>query len=193
MSLRGSALFRTITLALLVVAIAFWVFSVSLSARAQPSVLETLLARRIRRLAVPRSVRHQQNPVPLTPDLLVEVRRHFADHCAACHGNDGSGNTEIGRHLYPRVPDMRLAATQSLNDGELYYIIHNGIRFTGMPAWGPDTNHDHDSWELVHFIRHLPRLTSQEIEDMTRFNPKSPAEIEEEKEEEEFLNGKPSK
>ena len=193
MSLRGSALFRMITLALLVVAMTFWVFSVSLSARAQPSVLETLLARQIRRLAVPRSLRHQQNPVPSTPDLLVEARRHFADHCATCHGNDGSGNTEIGQHLYPRAPDMRLAATQSLHDGELYYIIHNGIRFTGMPAWGPDTSHDHDSWELVHFIRHLPRLTSQEIEDMRQFNPKSPAEIEEEKEEEEFLNGKPSK
>jgi mono/diheme cytochrome c family protein len=163
------------------------------STRAKPTALERIMAREARHLAIPRSAREQANPVAATPELLVEARRHFADHCATCHANDGSGNTEIGRMLYPKAPDMRQGDTQSLSDGELYFIIHNGIRLTGMPAWGSDSGHDHDSWALVYFIRHLPNLTPGEIEDMKHYNPRSPAEMQEEKEEEEFLNGQPQK
>jgi hypothetical protein len=122
--------------------------------------------------------------------VLQESARHFADHCASCHGNNGSGNTEIGRNLYPPAPDMRLAATQDLSDGELYYVIHNGVRWTGMPAWGePGNDSDLESWKLVFFIRHLPHLTDAEIRGMERFNPRSDADREEEKEEQKFLNG----
>jgi mono/diheme cytochrome c family protein len=119
---------------------------------------------------------------------MQEAAQHFADHCASCHANDGSGNTSQGQKLYPRAPDMRLAATQQLSDREMYYIIHNGVRFTGMPAWG-ESEPDEDSWKLVLFIRHLPSLTAQEIHEMERFNPRSPVEIDEEKVEQDFLNG----
>ncbi len=85
---------------------------------------------------------------------------------------------------------MRLAATQELSDGELYYIIHNGVRWTGMPAWGePGADNDQDSWKLVLFMRRLPHLTAPEIRDMERFDPRSDADREEEKEEQEFLKG----
>ena len=106
------------------------------------------------------------------------------------HTNDGSGNTEMGRGLYPKAPDMREANTQSLSDGELFYIIHNGIRLTGMPAWGDSPpEEDQDSWKLVHFIRHLPKISQEELEEMKKLNPKSPQEKEEEQEEEKFLQG----
>jgi hypothetical protein len=87
---------------------------------------------------------------------------------------------------------MRGPETQSLSDGELYYIIRNGVRMTGMPAWGnpQDGDYDHESWMLVQFIRHLPQLTADEEEVMKRLNPKSAAERNEELEEEDFLNGK---
>src|SRR3990172_3346704 len=81
------------------------------SARDRPTVIEAYIARRVRRLAVPASARDAKNPVPLTPEVTVEGRAHFADHCATCHGNDGSGETEIGRNLYPKAPDMRLPGT----------------------------------------------------------------------------------
>jgi len=139
----------------------------------------------------PRAARSGKNPFTSSPELLHESAHHFADHCAPCHGNDGSGGTEMGRNLFPRAPDMRLDATQRLSDGELYYIIHNGIRWTGMPAWG-DPDSDMDSWKLVLFLRHLPHLSPDELRDMERFNPKSIAEQEEEKEEEDFLNGGPA-
>jgi mono/diheme cytochrome c family protein len=163
------------------------------SARQSPTSIESMLARRARHMAISKAERGATNPVAQTPEVLIESRRHFADHCATCHGNDGSGDTEIGRMLYPRAPDMRQRETQSLSDGEIYFIIHNGIRMSGMPAWGPDSGPDNDSWALVHFIRHLPNLTPDEIEDMKHYNPRSPAEMQEEKEEEEFLNGKPQK
>jgi mono/diheme cytochrome c family protein len=163
------------------------------SARDNPSVVETYVAKTARRLSVPTSERNATNPFPSTPEVLSEARAHFADHCATCHGNDGSGKTQIGQNLYPKAPDMRQPDTQNLTDGEIYYVIHNGIRLTGMPAWGgPDK--DDDSWKLVLFIRHLPKLTSDELEEMDQLNPKTEMGRQEEQEEEQFLNGEqPSK
>ncbi|HEX4487826.1 MAG TPA: c-type cytochrome [Terriglobales bacterium] len=157
-------------------------------ARPEPSATEAKLARSLHALSIPGEARDARNPFSANPEILQEARRHFADHCASCHANDGSGNTEMGRNLYPRSPDMRQAATQQLTDGELYYIIHNGIRWTGMPAWG-STDNDPDSWKLVLFVRHLPDLTPVELHDMEQHNPQSPAELEEQQQEEKFLNG----
>jgi hypothetical protein len=101
--------------------------------------------------------------------------------------------TEMGQKLNPRVPDMRAAETQNLSDGELYYIIENGVRFTGMPAWGTGGTNDHDTWHLVLFIRHLPNTTNEDMQDMQNSNPRSPAEMKEEELENEFLNNAPEK
>jgi len=85
---------------------------------------------------------------------------------------------------------MRLAATQKLSDHQLFYIIENGIRLTGMPAWGTGTKAGEDeSWRLVRFIRHLPQITPEEIGQMESLNPKSPEKIRQEIEEEKFLRG----
>jgi hypothetical protein len=160
------------------------------SALDEPSALEAFLARTMRRYAVPRELRSRRNPVGLTPDVLAQGRAHFADHCAPCHGNDGKGNTAVGPKLYPRAPDMTREATQSQSDGELFATIENGIRLTGMPGWGNGTAESaYGSWTLVHFIRHLPRVTPQELEEMEALNPKSPEEWRQDQEEREFLEG----
>ena len=160
------------------------------SARQQPSAAEAMAARMMRRMAVPRSSRNLVNPVYPSDEVLADARAHFADHCATCHANDGSGNTTIGRNLYPKAPDMRLEATQKLTDGEIYAIIQDGIRLTGMPAWGKEGDeNDEDSWKLVHLIRHFKDLTPEHLKEMQRMNPKSPDELEEERQEREFLNG----
>jgi mono/diheme cytochrome c family protein len=142
-------------------------------------------------MAIPGNARDAANPVSAGPEVLQEAMAHFADHCAFCHANDGSGNTEIGKALYPNPPDMRLAATQELTDGELYYIIHNGVRFTGMPAFGEESLNDRDeaSWKLVHFIRYLPKLTPEELQQMKSLNPKTPDDLKEEEENRRFLQG----
>jgi mono/diheme cytochrome c family protein len=171
----------------------FWFVQRGFSARDEPSLVESVLARRIRRLAIPRAARRLVNPMPESPEMLKTGMSHFADHCASCHGNDGSGATEMGRNLYPKAPDMRLDATQSLSDGELFSIIENGVRFTGMPAWSTGTPESAAAtWHLVQFIRHLPALTPEELEEMKALNPKSPSELEEEREDRAFLTGSPN-
>jgi hypothetical protein len=161
------------------------------SARAHPSGVEEFAAQTARAMALPRDAKEKRNPVPNSPDVLKDAREHWADHCTVCHANDGSGDTTMGRQMYPPAPDMRKERTQQMSDGELFYIIENGIRLSGMPAWGTGKESDeHDSWKLVHFIRHLPNLTLDEIREMEKLNPKSAADLEEEKQEEEFLRGK---
>ena len=158
------------------------------SAHDEPTAVEAVVARTIRHWAVPADLRNEKNPVLLTPAMLAESRAHFADHCASCHGNDGKGTTAIGQHLYPRAPDMTQQPTQSLSDGELFAIIENGIRLTGMPGWGDGTAESaYGSWTLVHFIRHLPELTPSEIAEMEKLNPKTPEEYERMRAEEAFL------
>ena len=169
-----------------------------LSARAKPSALETAIARTARKMAAPSGAHNTKNPLPDSPEVQREARLHFADHCAICHGNDGSGDTMLGHGLYPKPPDLRRDPTQQLSDGDIFWIIQNGVRLTGMPAFGGagseqgGSEHDHDveaSWKLVRFIRHLPALTPAEKLEMEKYNPKGPEDREEEQKENEFLNG----
>jgi mono/diheme cytochrome c family protein len=163
------------------------------SALDPPTMVERWLAREARSLALPADAKSRTNPINNSPESVAEGRAHWADHCFSCHANDGSGETALGKHLYPPAPDMRLAATQQLTDGELFYIIQNGIRLTGMPAWSTGSAHDEeDSWKLVHFIRHLPQITLEEKKAMEKMNPRSPDELREEEEEERFLRGEDS-
>ena len=167
-----------------------YLLSTGLSARPQPGTIETFLAQRTRGVITRFHSRNLENPVPITIETIADGRAHFADHCASCHANDGSGNTEMGRNLYPKAPDMRADATQSLTDGQLFYIIENGVRLTGMPAWATGTKGGEEaSWRLVHFIRRLPQITSEELEEMQAMNPRPPAEIRQEIEAERFLRG----
>jgi mono/diheme cytochrome c family protein len=164
-----------------------------ISARAEPGRLEAAIAPRLRAMAIPRAARERKNPVPATPEAIADGMEHFADHCAVCHANDGSGDTAMGRGLYPRVPDMRLPATQDLSDGELFYIIENGVRLTGMPAWGNGTQEGEEaSWTLVAFIRRQPELTEAELRKMSELNPRSAAEWQAEEEARRFLEGEPA-
>src|SRR5437879_8561061 len=151
-----------------------------LSARATPTRLETAVSRRVRHLAIPSGARETPNLLPSSAEVTREGMLHFADHCAICHGNDGSGDTLFGNGLYPKPPDLRRPATQGLSDGELYWIIENGVRFTGMPAFsahvassagaqeidrsavtkeiarspGAQNDDAQSSWNLARFIRH---------------------------------------
>ncbi len=167
------------------------------SARENPSWVEAFAANVAKSLAIPATYR-MKNPYAATAESIREGEEHFADHCAICHGNDGSGDTLFGKGLYPKPPDMRSSETQNKSDGELYYTIENGVRLSGMPAFGPTVGPapgkdlgtgDAETWKLVLFIRHLPQITSEELDTMKKLNPKTDADRAEEQQEEEFLNG----
>jgi mono/diheme cytochrome c family protein len=193
MKKRGTLIL--ILLGVAVLAAGFLAYSLlhnGVSAKATPSAIEVMMARKARHMALPSQARTLANPVTASEENLRAGMLHFADHCAICHGNDGSCDTMMGSGLYPKPPDLRLAETQKLSDGELFWIIENGVRFTGMPAFSTRHSSPEDSWKLVLFIRHLPKLTAEEKLEMERNNPKSPADLLEEQQENDFLNGKTS-
>ena len=152
-----------------------YLVSTGLKAQPEPGAMETRVARILRGFAIPREVKARPNPIGTSAEELKPGLEHFARYCAMCHSNDGSGqDAAIGRGLFPKPPDLRADATQRLTDGEIFYIIENGVRFTGMPAFGtgqPDPAGEKLAWQLVGFIRHVPRITPDEIDLMKSLNP----------------------
>jgi mono/diheme cytochrome c family protein len=141
----------------------------------QPGALETRVARALRALAVPADIKARRLPEEAqTYDAFWAGMEHYARYCAVCHANDGSGReTPLGSGLFPKPPDLGAAATQQLTDGELFYIIDNGVRFTGMPAFGTGESTpagDRQLWQLVQFVRRLPRITPDELATMEGMN-----------------------
>ena len=129
-----------------------------------PSAFETAAARTLRNLAIPRHERRNKNPLHGDSEALQAGREDFLSRCAICHGVDGSGKTTLGQGLYPRVPDLHASRTQNLTDGEIHYIIANGVQLTGMPAWrNAHRESDDDSWKLVLFVRSLMPLVGNEL------------------------------
>src|SRR5579884_1789438 len=122
---------------------------------------EASLARRVRNASIPGAEREKRNPLPPDAKPLSDGRDAFLSHCATCHGIDGSGKTPVGANLYPRVPDLHSVTTQNLSDGEIHYIIENGVQLTGMPAWSKSGSQD-DIWKLVLFVRSLGSPGSRE-------------------------------
>jgi cytochrome c len=188
---RIKNLFIVLLLLLIVgVLAALWLLPGTFSAKATPPEWEIKGARFIRHLATPSHFLKMSNPVRFSPKILAEGRHHFADHCATCHANNGSGKTKMGPNFYPPVPDLRDPAIQTMADGEIFYVIHHGIRFTGMPAWGKGLpEEDLESWKLVLFIRHLPNITPEEISEMKQYNPLTRQEREQQEAIDQFLSG----
>ena len=126
-----------------------------------PPSWEVAVATRLRNFAIPGDETKRKNPVASTREELQQGRDMFLNRCANCHGVDGSGRTPIGTSEYPRVPDLRSPETQNLSDGEIHYIIENGVQMTGMPALsGAGSNAD--SWRLVLFVRSFGLRTQSE-------------------------------
>lgn len=124
-----------------------------LRASSTPSAMESRTAAVLRKFATPASQRRLKNPVGSDAMAVEYGREVFLSRCATCHGIDGYGSTAVGRGSYPRVPDLHSRATQQLSDGEIHYIVLNGVRFSGMPS--SQFNSPDDSWYLVAYIRTL--------------------------------------
>ena len=157
-------------IAVLIVLAAYANFMVrrGFSAKAEPSGAEKMIAHTMLDMAMPASAKNEKNPLPASAQNIQDGLEHFADHCAICHANNGSGQSDLGPNLYPKPPDLRTPETQNLTDGEIYYIIANGVRLSGMPA---SDHTPEDNWKLVLFIRHLPNLTPAEQKQMDQLNP----------------------
>jgi mono/diheme cytochrome c family protein len=129
---------------------------IQLGALQEPGHFETVLATRAKRILVRRSSRQGTPAAPTNLQASIEEGdKLFGTECATCHGMDGHKLTDAGRWMYPRAADLTSAEIQRYSDGELFWIVKNGIRLSGMPAFGKVESDEH-IWNLVHYVRTLP-------------------------------------
>jgi cytochrome c553 len=98
-----------------------------------------------------------KNPLPETDEVVSQGQEVFLGSCAQCHGADARGDTNVGRNMNPPAMDLSSAHVQHWSDSELFWIIQNGVRLTGMPSWKSSISDD-DTWKLAHFIHNISRL-----------------------------------
>ncbi|WP_348264039.1 cytochrome c [Telmatobacter sp. DSM 110680] len=100
--------------------------------------------------------RSQRNPIRLSPETLADGKEAFSHYCVACHGMDGQ-NTGVpfADRMSPPVPSLASAEIQSYTDGQLKWVIDNGIWPSGMPG-SKGTLSDEEIWSIVIYLRHLP-------------------------------------
>ena len=138
------------------------------NSRTEPTNLEGSIAMELHDSSIPGRYEKMQNPVPTEHLNLLEAGMLYEQRCAACHGDSGDGTTKFDGMMYPRPTDLRSDDTQGMSDGELYYTINNGIRWSGMPAFGSRGDNDENLWKIVAYVRHLPKLTVSEQQVLTQ-------------------------
>jgi mono/diheme cytochrome c family protein len=124
-----------------------------------PSQEETNLANAAKDVSIPLEAGKMKNPLPETDEVVSQGQEVFLGSCAQCHGADAHGDTNIGRSMNPPAMDLTSAHVQHWSDAELFWIIQNGVRLTGMPSWKSSIS-DNDTWKLARFIHSLPRFNA---------------------------------
>jgi len=100
--------------------------------------------------------RSDSNPLPANAENIHAGQRNFASYCMVCHGLDGqTTGVPFADKMAPPVPPLNSPSVQAYTDGQLHWIIQNGISPSGMPA-SKDMFRDEEIWQLVLYIRHLP-------------------------------------
>jgi mono/diheme cytochrome c family protein len=147
---------KFLVVVLLVLAVIFVAASqIDLSALPEPGARESSLAASAKRWLIGRAARGSVSVAPAADASSADNGSMlFGMDCDSCHGKDGRHPTENGRWMYPRVPDLGSAGVQSWSDAELFWIIKNGVRFSGMPGFAKMQN-DKEIWDLVHYVRSL--------------------------------------
>jgi len=141
---------------LFVVLIGIALMRFNLMALHEPGPAETRLANMSKRFFIYRASRHGIPPRP--QDAKASIERggsHYGLDCGVCHADDGRAQRPPGQWMYPRASDLTSKQVQGYSDQELFWIIQNGIRFTGMPAFADIETPDH-VWDLVNYVRTLP-------------------------------------
>jgi len=138
-----------------------WLGLLPASANAKPPDVERAFARMALRNYVVRHAPRVTNPLQPTDENLLAGLTVFRDACAGCHG-DPNGESDFGAAFYPPVPQF---ATHPpvLPDWQLFFIVKNGVRYTGMPAWDGQWRHDKTvsddrMWKAVTFLSRLKSL-----------------------------------
>lgn len=132
------------------------------TAAKKPSKMETTLANMAKDVVIPIEAQNLQNPLPPSKEVLQEGLQIFAQSCILCHDSDGHAQTKLGQAMYPPAMDLNSPHVQSWSDAELFWIIQNGVRLTGMPSWKSILS-ETDTWKLVACIHNLPHLNASKV------------------------------
>jgi mono/diheme cytochrome c family protein len=140
---------------LITIAAAYGVMHITISALPEPGPFETSIATKVKDWYISRGAR---SSVPAAPkDSVSSVsagEKLFGMGCATCHGQDGRKPAPIGQAMYPRVLDLGSPEVQGMSDRELFWVIKNGIRLSGMPGFAKIES-DEQIWELTYYVRSL--------------------------------------
>jgi mono/diheme cytochrome c family protein len=132
--------------------------------RSEPSNMESSIAMKVLDSSVPAKYEKMSSPLSVDTINLIEAGGLYQQQCAVCHADNGSGDPKFHGIMSPRPTDLRSEDTQEMSDGELYWVIKNGIRWSGMPAFGDPGDGDERAWKMVAYVRHLPKLTPAEAQ-----------------------------
>src|SRR5574337_1927001 len=130
---------------------------VACTAHKQPSKVETALANMAKDVVIPIEAENLKNPQSAIPEVIRQGREIYVQSCAICHGADAHAATELGRAMYPPAMDLTSPHVQHWTDAELFWIIQNGVRLTGMPSW-KSIRTTQQTWHVVNFIKALPTI-----------------------------------
>jgi mono/diheme cytochrome c family protein len=108
-------------------------------------------------------------PAQLTDEQAREGARVYNETCVYCHGAPGKDPVDIGKGLNPEPPFLP-DTIADWKTGEVFWIIKNGIKMTGMPSFGP-SHKDDEIWKLVAFVQRMPKMTPEQYEQMTQAPP----------------------
>ncbi|MGH9534365.1 MAG: c-type cytochrome [Terriglobales bacterium] len=152
---RGGWIGVAVAAAVLASVVTYVVRSASISALPTPGALEASIARSAKNYFIHRAAdKALPPPPPRAVAALAQGKALFGMECATCHGQDGRHASAIGGAMYPRAADLGSPRVQRLTDRELFWVIENGIRFTGMPGFAR-INSDGDNWKLVYYVQGL--------------------------------------
>jgi mono/diheme cytochrome c family protein len=128
----------------------------NLAAIPEPGGKETALATRAKHLLIARASREG---IPARPKdraaSATQGDKLYAINCSLCHGEDGRATSPMGRWMYPRAADLSSPQTQSYSDEQLFWVVKNGIRLSGMPGFARLETDEH-IWNVVDHLRTLP-------------------------------------
>jgi mono/diheme cytochrome c family protein len=148
-----------VLLATFVLAAALYIASgrYDVAASSSPSAAEEWLLGQVRERSIAkRAAGITPPPLGARAELLTGFELYRA-HCVTCHSGPGLSPEELAMGLHPVPPGLGLEKVQARSDAELFWIVKNGIRFTGMPSFGL-LRSDEELWALVAFVRELPKL-----------------------------------
>ena len=151
-----NGLMVAIVIVLIIIAAgAYAVMHVNISTLPEPGPFETAIATKAKDWYISRAARGSLPPAPTNDASSVSAGETlFGMGCATCHGQDGHKPTPIGKAMYPRVPDLGSPEVQEMSDRELFWVIRNGIRLSGMPGFAK-VESDEQIWTLAYYVRSL--------------------------------------